>query len=75
MQRFYVGQRFYVAVSRATALSKVSLIGGLVSDMIKASASALLEYDGLRRYSNFFSAFENDPKICLALLNIKWFSK
>ena len=68
-----MGQRFYVAVSRATALSKVSLIGGLVSDLIKASASALLEYDWLRRY--FFSAFENDTKICLALLNMKRFSK
>ena len=70
-----MGQRFYVAVSRATALSKVLLIGGLVSDMIKASSSALLEYDGLRKSSNFFSAFENDTKICLALLNIKRFSK
>ena len=67
---FGAGQ-FYVAVNCATALSKVSLIVGLKSDMIQASASALLEYYRLRRYSNFFSAFENDTKIILALLNIR----
>ena len=58
-------------MSCATALSKVSLIVGLKSDMIQASASALLEYYRLRRYSNFFSALENDTKIILALLNIR----
>ena len=55
----------------AVALSKVSLIGGLKSDMINDSASAWwLEYDSLRRYSNFFSALENDTKLFLDLLNI-----
>ena len=52
------------------ALSKVSLIGGLKSDMINDSASAWLEYDCLRRCSNFFSALENDKKLFLDLLNI-----
>ena len=53
IQTTFGADQFYVAVSRATALSKVSLIGDLKSDMIKGSASALLEYDRLRRYSNF----------------------
>ena len=60
----------FVVVSRAIALPKVSLIGDLKSDMIKASKSALLEYDMLTRYSNLFSALENSTKISLALLNI-----
>ena len=53
----------FVVVSRAIALPKVSLIGDLKGDMIKASKTALLEYDMLRRYSNLFSAFENSTKI------------
>ena len=40
-------------------------------DMINASASVLLEYERLRRYSNFFSALENDTTKFLALLNIR----
>ena len=60
----------FVVVSRAIALPKVSLIGDLKSDMIKASKSALLEYDMLTRYSNLFSALENSTKFFLALLNI-----
>ena len=52
--------QFYVAVSCAIALSKVSLIGNFRSDMINANASASLEYDRLSRYSNFFSALENE---------------
>ena len=44
----------FVVVSRAIALPKVSLIGDLKSDMIKASKSALLEYDMLTRYSIYF---------------------
>ena len=60
----------FVVASRAIALPKVSLIGDLKSDMIKASKSALLEYDMLTRYSNLFSALENSTKIFLALLNI-----
>ena len=39
--------------------------------MASASASALLEYDMLTRYSNFFSALGNDTKTFLALLNIR----
>ena len=39
--------------------------------MITASASVLLEYDRLRRYSNLFSTLENDATKFLALLNIR----
>ena len=63
--------QFYVAVSRAIALTNTSLIGYLRNDPINASASALLEYDRLRRYSNFFSVLENDTTKYLALLNIR----
>ena len=58
-------------MSRAIALTNTSLIGYLRNDPINASASALLEYDRLRRYSNFFSVLENDTTKYLALLNIR----
>ena len=40
-------------------------------DMSNASVSVLLEYDRLRRYSNFFFAPENDTTKFVTLLNIR----
>ena len=52
-QTTFGADKFYVAVSHEAALSKVSLIGYLKNVMIKASASALLEYDRQKKIFKF----------------------